>query len=217
MEILELMKQRHSVRKYQDKEIEIETKNKLNEYVEKINKESGLNVQVFYNEPNAFKNPNVTYGWFVNANNYIALIGTDDETAGYYGEKIVLKAQELGLNTCWVVLTYDKGEVKFNKNKDEKLICVITVGYGIHNGRERNSKDVKDVLVMKDDKEPELLSQITEACLLAPTARNLQRFNIVCNNGDADIEISEMGEYVNIDLGIVKCHKDLITNKTELD
>ena len=26
----------------------------------------------------------------------------------YYGEKIVLKCQELGLNTCWVAMTHGK-------------------------------------------------------------------------------------------------------------
>lgn len=30
----------------------------------------------------------------------------DQEKAGYYGEKIVLKCQELGLNTCWVAITH---------------------------------------------------------------------------------------------------------------
>ena len=31
---------------------------------------------------------------------------------GYYGEKIVLKAQEMGLNTCWVAGTFNKKYVK---------------------------------------------------------------------------------------------------------
>lgn len=214
MQILELMKQRHSVRKYQDKQIEKEIQDKLNAYILKCNQESGLNIQAFYNEPNAFKNPNVTYGWFVNANNYIALIGKDEETAGYYGEKIVLKAQELGLNTCWVVLTYDKEKVQFNKNSDEKLICVITVGYGVYPGRERPSKTIDDVLIVEDEK-LDNLNQIVEACLLAPTARNLQRFKVVCKNNNIDI-LSDGGEYADIDLGIVKCHCDLIMGKTTL-
>ena len=208
------MKQRHSVRKYQDKQIEKELQDKLNNYIEKCNKESGLNIQVFYNEPNAFENPTVTYGWFVNANNYIALIGIDEETAGYYGEKIVLKAQELGLNTCWVVLTYDNEKVEFAKNPDEKLICVITIGYGVYPGRERPSKSIDDVLVVEGEK-PENIKSIAEACLLAPTARNMQRFKIVCKDKKVDI-VSEGGEYTQIDLGIVKCHHDLITGRPQL-
>ena len=43
------------------------------------------------------------YGKFENVKNYIAIVGNknDQEKAGYYGEKIVLKCPELGLNTCW--------------------------------------------------------------------------------------------------------------------
>ena len=42
------------------------------------------------------------YGKFENVKNYIAIVGNknDQEKAGYYGEKIVLKCPELGLNTC---------------------------------------------------------------------------------------------------------------------
>lgn len=31
-----------------------------------------------------------------------------DVQIGYYGERLVLKAQELGLNTCWVAMSYNK-------------------------------------------------------------------------------------------------------------
>ena len=31
-----------------------------------------------------------------------------EEKVGYYGEKIVILAQSLGLNTCWAGLTYKK-------------------------------------------------------------------------------------------------------------
>ena len=41
---------------------------------------------------------------------------------GYYGEKLVLKAQELGLSTCWVALTH--GRVR-RRSKEEKLACVV--------------------------------------------------------------------------------------------
>lgn len=50
------------------------------------------------------------YGKFENVKNYIAVVGKKSadlsEKAGYYGEKRVLIAQLLGLNTCWVALTY---------------------------------------------------------------------------------------------------------------
>ncbi len=66
------------------------------------------------------------YGSFSGVENYIALVGKKsqdlEEKVGYYGEKLVLKAQELGLSTCWVALTH--GRVR-RRSKKEKLACVV--------------------------------------------------------------------------------------------
>lgn len=48
MQMLDLMKERHSVRQYSDKKIEGDVKSKLNKYVASINEESGLSMQIFY-------------------------------------------------------------------------------------------------------------------------------------------------------------------------
>ena len=54
----------------------------------------------------------VHYGKFKNVKNYLILIGKKtknfSELCGYYGEQLVLYIQSLGLNTCWVALTYKK-------------------------------------------------------------------------------------------------------------
>ena len=56
------------------------------------------------------------YGKFDGVHNYIALVGkkssTLDETLGCYGEQLVLKAQEIGLNTCWVAMTHGKSKAQ---------------------------------------------------------------------------------------------------------
>ena len=117
MDIVEVIRQRHSVRRYLEKSIEYEKVEILNKEVEDINKETGLHFQFVINEPEAFRSSILSYGKFKNANNYFALVGNKneeilDEKIGYYGERLVLKAQELGLNTCWVALTYNKNKVK---------------------------------------------------------------------------------------------------------
>ena len=74
------------------------------------------------------------YGKFKGVTNYLALIGKKEssleEKCGYYGEKLVLFAQELGLNTCWVAMTYSKIKTAFQVEKGEKLCIVIALGYG---------------------------------------------------------------------------------------
>ena len=54
MEILELMKQRHSVRQYKDIAIGPEQRIALNHLIEEINGEAGLHIQIFYDEPQCF-------------------------------------------------------------------------------------------------------------------------------------------------------------------
>lgn len=214
MELLELMKQRHSVREYLDKPIEEEKREMFNDLIEKLNKEHGTHVQIFYDDPSAFKNATATYGNFSGCNNYIALVGKDAETCGYVGEIIALKAQELGLNTCFVALTYQKGAVK-NKvklEKGEKVQCNIALGYGKRQGANHKIKSYDDVVELKEDK-PEHFDEVVEACLLAPTAMNQQKFKITVHNGEIIIKKSGLGFYMDVDLGIVKAHKDLILGK----
>ena len=57
-----------------------------------------VSIQVFYDEPKCFDSFMAHYGKFENVKNYIAIVGNknDQEKAGYYGEKIVLKCPELG-------------------------------------------------------------------------------------------------------------------------
>ena len=114
MDILEAIGKRHSVRSYTDRRIEGEVKNKLEKFFAVISGESGLNMQLVTDEPKAFGGVMAHYGKFKGVKNYITVVGKKapslQETAGYYGEKAVLYAQTLGLNTCWVALTYSKGK-----------------------------------------------------------------------------------------------------------
>ncbi|MDD6442246.1 MAG: nitroreductase family protein, partial [bacterium] len=127
MDILEVMKSRHSVRQYTDKKIECEKRTILNEFAEACNLESGMNIQIIYDEPKCFNSMMAHYGKFSGCTNYIAVVGKKskdlDEKAGYYGEKLVLKAQELGLNTCWVGMTHGRNTAKIEKG--EKLAIII--------------------------------------------------------------------------------------------
>lgn len=105
MDFMEAIKSRHSVRSYEDRAITGDTRHEMQEFLFQLNRESGLNMQLILNEPKAFSGLLAHYGKFSGVRNYIALIGKKgfrlDEDCGYYGEKAVLRAQQLGLNTCW--------------------------------------------------------------------------------------------------------------------
>jgi nitroreductase len=87
MDILEAINLRHSVRGYTDKKIDGETLDQLKNTVDECNSESGLNIQLCLNEPEAFSGFMAKSGRFTNVKNYIALVGKKDgrleEKAGY--------------------------------------------------------------------------------------------------------------------------------------
>ena len=112
MELIEAIKTRHSVRKYTDQPIEVSKIATLRKAIEEANAKSGLNIQLVVNEPKAFGSKLHTYGTFSGVRNYLVMAAPKgrewEEKVGYYGEKIVILAQSLGLNTCWAGLTYKK-------------------------------------------------------------------------------------------------------------
>jgi len=208
MDLLQAMKNRHSVRSYTDKKIEGETKEQLRQIIDECNRKSGLNIQLCLNEPEAFGSMMARYGKFKNVKNYIALVGKKDndfeEKCGYYGEKIVLKAQQLGLNTCWVAMTYSKGKSAAVAGKGEKLLMVISLGYCETTGIPHKSKQIVD-LCRVDGNMPDWFRQGMEAAQLAPTAMNQQKFIIeLCGKKVTAKALS--GFYAKVDLGIVKYH-----------
>lgn len=207
MQMLDLMKERHSVRQYSDKKIEGDVKSKLNKYVASINEESGLSMQIFYNEPNCFNSMLAHYGKFSNVKNYIAIVGKkeEQEKSGYYGEKLVLKCQELGLNTCWVALTH--GKVNVQTKPQQKLLILIALGYGTNTGVAHKSKPIKELC--KEDAYPEWFMKGMEAVSLAPTAMNQQKFMFEMKNGQVYAKALR-GFYSKIDLGIVKYHFEAV-------
>ena len=103
MDLLQAMEERHSVRAYSDDKIEGETLAAMTRAVAEVNEQSGLHFQLVTNDEKAFGGAAAHYGKFENVKNYIAVVGKKSpdlhEKAGYYGEKLVLIAQSLGLNT----------------------------------------------------------------------------------------------------------------------
>ena len=103
MDVSEAISARHSVRRYTDRPIDDVVAEQLVHAIDEANAASGLSIQLVRNEPGAFSNVLKCYGRFHNVSNYLAFVsarGDDqDELVGYYGEGIVLLAQQLGLNS----------------------------------------------------------------------------------------------------------------------
>lgn len=211
--IEEAMKERHSVRQYDDREIPAESIKALSDKVGECNRESGLRIQLVLNEPKAFDGTMAHYGKFSGVKNYIALVGPKDadEKCGYYGEQLVLLAQQLGLNTCWVALTFSKIKTAYTVGDREKLHLVIALGYGLKQGNPHNSKPMEKLCSVTGEM-PEWFKNGMEAAMLAPTAINQQKFRFTLD-GDRVSSKAGMGAYAKVDLGIVKCHFEIGAGK----
>ena len=214
MEILEIMQQRHSVRQYTDQAIEPEKRAVLDALTQEINRKAGLSVQIIYDDPKCFDSFMAHYGKFAGVRNYIALVGKKapglDETLGYYGEELVLKAQELGLNTCWVALTHGKSKAAVGRG--EKEVCLIALGYGVTQGVEHKSRPMQELCTCG---EPmlEWFRCGMNAAMLAPTAMNQQKFRFELLPDGTVKAACGSGFYTKLDLGIVKYHFEAVTGK----
>ena len=215
MDLKEAMALRHSVRRYQNRPLADDAAAALEEQIARINEESGLRVQLVKNEPKAFDSAMARYGHFTGVSNYLAVVGKKgpalEETTGYYGERLVLEAQRLGLNTCWVALTFKKIPEAYTVASGEKLAIVISVGYGETQGKPRPSKPAA-LLGNLTGGEPEWYVKGVEAAALAPTATNQQKFRFSYENGRV-WATPGLGFYTKTDLGIAKCHFEIGADK----
>ena len=214
MEILEIMQRRHSVRQYTDRAIEPEKRAVLDALTQEINRKAGLSIQIVYDDPKCFDSFMAHYGKFTGVRNYIALIGKKspklDEALGYYGEELVLRAQELGLNTCWVALTHGKSKAVVGKG--EKEVCLIALGYGVTQGVEHKSKPLQELCACTEPM-PEWFRSGMNAAMLAPTAMNQQKFCFaLLPDGNVKATCGS-GFYTKLDLGIVKYHFETVTGE----
>jgi nitroreductase len=216
MTLQEAIVARHSVRQYQEKPIEACIIERLNEEIAICNQEGRLNIQLVTNEPKAFASGMAKYGKFSGVANYLAMVGPKgaDEAIGYYGERLVLLAQTLGLNSCWVGLSFKKQPDQYTIADGEKLHCVIALGYGATQGVQHPMRQMEKYVILTGEM-PDWFRRGMEAALLAPTAVNQQKFEfkLIGDHSVAARARFTLIGYGMMDLGIVKYHFEVSAGK----
>ena len=215
MNIMDAIAERHSVRSYTDQRIPHDVWDALDRKIDAVNRESGLSFTLVCDDSSAFDGFLASYGHFENVRNFIVCAGPKapnlEERIGYYGEGLVLECQLLGLNTCWVGGTYSRSAVKRLVRPEERLVCIIAVGYGATPGASHPVKSV-DELGHVVGEAPSWFEQGMWAAQLAPTAINQQRFLITYDGGTVSAK-SLGGFFSDVDLGIVKRHFEIGAGK----
>ena len=226
MTLQEAIEVRHSVRAYKEQPLAEDVAKRLEEEIAEVNQAGHLHVQLIQNEPKAFQGTLAKYGKFRNVTSYLVMAGKKaedlDECIGYYGEQLVLLAQTLGLNTCWVGLSYRKIPDTYVLEEGEVIKAYISIGYGETQGVNRKSKTVKQVSNMSDIT-PSWFKRGVEAALLAPTAVNQQKFSFEYLGMKDDRHqvrakkgFSMIG-YTQMDLGIAKYHFEIGAGKDKFE
>ena len=227
MTIQEAIEARHSVRAYTGQPLAADVVEVLEEKISELNEKGHLHMQLIRNETKAFQGKLAKYGKFRGVNDYIVMAGQKsddlDERIGYYGEQLVLLAQTLGLNTCWVGLSYSKVPGTYVLEAGEVIEAYISIGYGETQGVSHKIKRVEQVS-NANDLTPSWFRQGVEVALLAPTAVNQQKFffeYIPARDGKpvrvlAKRNFSLIG-FTKMDLGIAKYHFEIGAGKDNFE
>jgi hypothetical protein len=212
------MRSRHSVRKYTGEPIEPEKREILDEEAADLSMRTGLAIRTVYDDLAVYKAGRRHYGSFSGCSNCIAIFGgpRDQEKAGYYGERMVLLAQSLGLGTCWTALTFEKSSPNLKAPEGKKLIIVIALGHPEDPGVPHKSKPAERISNASPDS-PRWFIEGVEAALLAPTAINQQRFRFTLDDSGRVKAEKLSGPCADIDLGIVKYHFELGAGKENFE
>ncbi len=226
MTLQEAIEARHSVRAYKNEPLAEDVSRRLEEEIAEVNQKGCLHIQLIQDEPKAFQGTLAKYGKFRNVTSYLVMAGKKaddlDERIGYYGEHLVLLAQTLGLNTCWVGLSYKKIPDTYVLDEGEVIKSYIAIGYGEMQGTSHKIKTVEQVSNASETT-PSWFIKGVEAALLAPTAVNQQKFSFeyvgMSNNRHqvrAKRGFSMIG-YTKMDLGIAKYHFVIGAGKEHFD
>jgi hypothetical protein len=220
MTLLEAIQARHSVRRYERRALPPKVVEALQREIYVCNELGHLHIQLVMNEPRAFSFL-PTYGAFSGVEHYFVMAGPKtsyldplDYRVGYFGERLVLRAQQLGLGTCWAGLTYRKVKGAFTLQPGERVACMISVGYPEGPVRQVPRKTVEQLSNAGPDT-PEWFRRGMEAVTLAPSAIHQQKYYIEYLGEKEGIpqvrarRLFSMIGYTKIDLGIAKRHFDI--------
>ena len=210
MNMKEAITSRHSVRQYLDQPIEPEKREQIAAMIQQCNAESGLHIQAVYDDSACFPSLLAHYGMFRNAKNYLVLAGSTAMTdlrgvCGYYGQKLVLALQQMGLNTCWIGGSYSKKKTAATLENDEEIVCIIAMGYGETQGKPRRSKPIEKLCNVPEDEMPKWFRHGMMAAQLAPTALNQQKFFVTLEGDSVTVTSTKKNAMAEIDRGIVRC------------
>lgn len=222
-DLFRAMQNRHDVRNYSDEPIAADVAARLQEEIDAVNEITGMHIQLIQGDPKGISGFMAAYEKFRNVNNYLVMVGPNsvrlDEQCGYFGEHLVLTAQQLGLHTCWSGLGFNRKKARYQRHDGDRAAVAIAIGHGLNQGASKAMKAASDISNLNADS-PEWFRRGIEAVLLAPTVLDEQGIRIdllADSNPDGRRHVraiaAEKGHFNYVDYGIARYHFESIAGR----
>ena len=240
--VKETAKKRKSVRTYIEKPLEKADREKIEAYIDSLLKEetpfsAKIRIRLFDVDKDINAKDLGTYGVIKNARTYLGVAVNEAEDAmeavGYVFEKLVLYAASLGLGTCWLGGTFNRGEFAkaMELTGDEFFPIASPIGYPAPKNhavdkimrmaiKADSRKPFEEIFFDKSFSSPLSAEasgdyyEILEAVRLAPSAKNAQPWRILKDGStfhffEKKTIPSSTHDIQRLDIGIAACHFDL--------
>lgn len=233
MNIIDAIKARRSVRSYVGDPLTPEQEQLLRDAIGNVIDPFGGNVTIrlkSFDMRDGYK-PS-TYGMIKGAVNFFLLgVGSDETSAlsaGYCFEQVVLRAQEIGLGTCWIAGTFKGGD--FNRDEQwpegQDLKIISPVGVPAQTrilekvGRKVMGSDKRkpfSELFFTDDFRQSLspdshFGKPMEMMRLAPSSTNSQPWRALVDDHTVHFYYVPKSALSVLDCGIALCHFHFVEN-----
>ncbi len=241
-DINKVAKKRKSIRTYIEKPLEESDRQKINDYINKLAEEehpftAKLRIKLFDVDKEINAKDLGTYGVIKGARTYLGVAVNETEnameTVGYVFEKLVLYAASIGLGTCWLGGTFNRGEfAKAMKLEENEFFPIASpIGYPAPKNhtvdkimrkaiKADHRKPFESMFFEKDFSSPLSnesageFADILEAVRLAPSAKNDQPWRILKDGNifhffEKKTIPSSSHDIQRLDVGIAGCHFDL--------
>lgn len=243
MDYKKLISNRKSVRDFKDTSIDAKYFGEIERYIEgskKLIPEIEVEMRMYYFKDCYEKiNQSAGYnGFLIQAPNYIIILSDVKEgyieNSGYIGERLILKAEDLGIDSCWITFKDSKAiKEKLDISSDKEITAIIALGY--EDDRKSKNKStserlgVEEIVFMNEWENNASVTELEERYLLdafsyarmAPSSLNRQPWRFIIDGGKVILAVKTddfTSDYESkIDTGIAMLYFSLIIDTTIFD
>jgi nitroreductase len=232
-----------SVREFKNNNIEEKYFNEIESHIKSSKKllpEINIEVKIF-DKKNIYEKLDKIAGYngyMIEAPNYVVILSDVKkgyiENSGYIGERLILKARNLDIDSCWITFkNTDVIKEKLDISSDKEVTAIIALGYEENkNTKSKSGSDrlgVEKIVYMDEWGKNSSVTDLEERGLLdafsyarmAPSALNRQPWRFIIDGGNIILAVKKDDFTSNyergIDTGIAMLYFGLIIDTTMFD